>query len=98
MSWEELFREGLHLYQTGKYPEALTRLNLVSVLFTSLTPSDLRVQAIEKNNKQRLVFDSRAAVLDKLGRTKEALKDAKKVIDLEPGLWQVCRLQILGGY
>jgi len=34
------------------------------------------------------VYDSRAAVYEKLGRPRDALRDAKKVIDLAPDRWQ----------
>jgi hypothetical protein len=35
------------------------------------------------------IYDSRAAVYEKQGMTKEALLEAKKVIDLYPHSWQV---------
>lgn len=46
-------------------------------------------QAIDEVPDQKSFFDSRAAVFDKLDRTPDALKDAKKVIDLVPDSWQV---------
>ncbi len=33
--------------------------------------------------------DARAAVYQKLGKLKEALRDSKSVIDSQPGRWQV---------
>jgi hypothetical protein len=45
-------------------------------------------QAIERGGDNYLILDSRAAVLTKLGRTKEALQDAKRTIDLAPEGWQ----------
>jgi hypothetical protein len=35
------------------------------------------------------IYDSRAAVYEKQGMTKEALLEAKRVIDLYPNSWQV---------
>jgi len=45
-------------------------------------------QAIERGGDNYLILDSRAAVLMKLGKTKEALQDAKRTIDLAPEGWQ----------
>ena len=35
------------------------------------------------------VCDARAAVYQKMGKLKEALRDSKTVIDLQPARWQV---------
>ena len=41
------------------------------------------------NAEDSTILDSRAAVYEKLGRTKEALLDSKKTIELSPDKWQV---------
>lgn len=46
------------------------------------------LQAITKGGTASQLFDSRAAVHDKLGDLKAALEDARKVIDLTPHQWQ----------
>ena len=51
-------------------------------------------------NDEHVVHDSRAATLEKLGRVSDALKDAKKVIDMCPGSYKVgiigyCRIVCL---
>ncbi len=38
---------------------------------------------------EKKLYDSRAAVLEKLGRKVEALKDARTYINLAPNSWQV---------
>lgn len=39
-------------------------------------------------DQQYLVYDSRAAVYERLGKQKDSLRDAKKVIELAPNRWQ----------
>lgn len=48
---------------------------------------DHAFQAIELGDDQYIIYDSRAAVYEKLGMVKNALRDAKKVIDLAPDRW-----------
>ncbi|OSX67276.1 hypothetical protein POSPLADRAFT_1042521 [Postia placenta MAD-698-R-SB12] len=45
-------------------------------------------QAIVLGPNEFSIYDSRAAVFEKLGRVKDALRDSKKVIDLGPQRWQ----------
>ena len=40
------------------------------------------------------VCDARAAVYQKMGKLKEALRDSKTVIDAQPSRWQVCLLHL----
>lgn len=47
------------------------------------------VQAIRQKGNEKSIFDSRAAVFEKLDRTADALRDSKMVIDLVPSSWQV---------
>lgn len=47
------------------------------------------LQAVENGgDKECIIYDSRAAVLEKLGRLKDALKDARKAIEVAPEQWQ----------
>ena len=46
------------------------------------------LQAVRKGGTVSQLFDSRAAVHDKLGDVKAALDDARKVIDVAPHQWQ----------
>ncbi|THH03295.1 hypothetical protein EW145_g6373 [Phellinidium pouzarii] len=45
-------------------------------------------KAIQENDQEKSIYDSRAAVLEKLDRPLDALKDCKKVIDLAQNSWQ----------
>ena len=45
-------------------------------------------------NGEHIVYDSRAATLEKLGRISDALKDARKVIDMCPDSYKVGRLAL----
>jgi F-box/TPR repeat protein Pof3 len=45
-------------------------------------------QAIHLAPDQYILYDSRSAVYDRLGRPKDALRDAKQVITLAPDRWQ----------
>lgn len=72
MSWKEAFEKGIASFQDGKLPEALLYMN----------------QAIELQRDNFRIYDSRAAIHEKLGNLKAALLDSKKVIDLAPAQWQ----------
>ncbi|ESK90443.1 f-box domain protein [Moniliophthora roreri MCA 2997] len=49
----------------------------------------LMSQALENGgNQQHIVYDSRAAVYEKMGKIREALMDAKDAIRLAPARWQ----------
>ena len=47
-------------------------------------------KAITKGSNDRAVYDSRAAVLEKLGKPEDALKDCRMVIKIAPKSWTVC--------
>ncbi|KAF8967026.1 hypothetical protein BDZ97DRAFT_561623 [Flammula alnicola] len=67
------FQQGLTYYKAGNFKEALDQFN----------------KAIENGGQTNYtMFDTRAAVFSKLGETKEALKDAKKTIEVAPDRWQ----------
>ncbi|KAI6032950.1 hypothetical protein F5J12DRAFT_797692 [Pisolithus orientalis] len=72
MSWKEAFEKGIASFQGGELSEALLCMN----------------QAIELQGDNFRIYDSRAAIHEKLGNLKAALLDSKKVIDLAPTQWQ----------
>ncbi|KII89340.1 hypothetical protein PLICRDRAFT_29633 [Plicaturopsis crispa FD-325 SS-3] len=72
MSWSSIFSKGVSSFQISEIEQALSYFN----------------QAIELGANHYNVYDSRAAAYEKLGRPKEALLDAKKVIDLAPNKYQ----------
>ncbi|KAL5519717.1 hypothetical protein ACEPAG_1377 [Sanghuangporus baumii] len=72
MAPKDVLSRGIRLYQEGRYEEALKIFD----------------HAIHQNSKDKNLLDSRAAVLEKLDRLTDALKDSKKVIDLAPDSWQ----------
>lgn len=72
MSWKEVFENGVGCFRDGKLLEALPYMN----------------QAIELQRNDPRIYDSRAAIHEKLGNLKAALLDSKKVIDLAPAQWQ----------
>ena len=90
MSWQDPFKQGVALFQAGKYVKALSYLDKVQ----SIDPAtdgfiiEIHHQAIELEKGQYVLYDSRAAVYDKLNKPKEALRDAKTVITLAPDRWQ----------
>ncbi|KAG1829076.1 hypothetical protein EV424DRAFT_1317288 [Suillus variegatus] len=72
MSWKASFQQGVFNFRRNKHSEAL-------VLFD---------EAISLGCDSFIVYDSRAAVHEKLGNNKAALLDAKKVVDTAPDRWQ----------
>ncbi|KAH7888598.1 hypothetical protein F5I97DRAFT_722507 [Phlebopus sp. FC_14] len=72
MSWKNPFQEGVACFKRGSHSEALAHMD----------------QAITLQSDNFTIYDSRAAVHEKLGNTKAALLDSKKVIDLAPDRWQ----------
>ncbi|KAF9013221.1 hypothetical protein BDQ17DRAFT_1231550 [Cyathus striatus] len=73
MSWKVHFQNGVLCYKSGKHEDALNAFS----------------QALESGGEsQYIVYDSRAAVHEKLDNPKDALRDAKKAIDLAPEKWQ----------
>ncbi|KAI0778393.1 hypothetical protein BD413DRAFT_601160 [Trametes elegans] len=71
-SWKARFAEAVTHFRAGKYTEAL----------------DFFSQTLALDGDSSVVYDSRAAVYEKLGKFKEALLDAKRTIDLRPDRWQ----------
>jgi hypothetical protein len=54
--------------------------------------NSLFCQAIAKGSEERAVYDSRAAVLEKLGKPEDALKDCRMVIKIAPKSWTVSQV------
>ncbi|KAK0201820.1 hypothetical protein DFS33DRAFT_1350310 [Desarmillaria ectypa] len=72
-AWQAYFESGIVHFKKSKYQDAVQ-------LFT---------KAIDNGGDQQfLIFDSRAAAYGKLNNPVDALRDAKKVIDLAPTRWQ----------
>lgn len=72
MSWKGHFDQGVKAFRSSNLEDAL----------------DHFTKAIEAGGNHYSLYDSRAAVLEKLGRTKDALRDAKATIDAGPSQWQ----------
>ncbi|KAH9942935.1 hypothetical protein B0H21DRAFT_884393 [Amylocystis lapponica] len=71
-SWKAPYRQGILSFRANKLLDAL----------------DFFSQAIERGPHQFAIYDSRAAVYQRLAKPKDALRDAKHVIDLSPERWQ----------
>ncbi|KAI0344860.1 hypothetical protein BDW22DRAFT_1372282 [Trametopsis cervina] len=72
MDAKAAFNKGIVSFKTGRYEVSLDQFN----------------EAISLGLDEPTVYDSRALVFDKLGRTKEALFDARQAIHLNPSRWQ----------
>ncbi|TFK90790.1 hypothetical protein K466DRAFT_365375 [Polyporus arcularius HHB13444] len=70
--WKVPFKRGVSSFRAGNYEDAVARFS----------------EAIELGGDVCTVCDARAAVYQKLGKLKEALRDSKSVIDSQPGRWQ----------
>ncbi|OAX42277.1 hypothetical protein K503DRAFT_766924 [Rhizopogon vinicolor AM-OR11-026] len=72
MSWKASFQQGVSNFKRDNYLESLACFD----------------EAISLGCDTFIVYDSRAAVHEKLGNYKAALIDAKKVVDTAPDRWQ----------
>ncbi|KAG0706098.1 hypothetical protein DFH29DRAFT_1077240 [Suillus ampliporus] len=72
MSWKASFQQGVSNFKRNRYSEALAFFD----------------EAISLGCDSFTIYDSRAAVHEKLGNNKAALIDAKKVVDTAPDRWQ----------
>ncbi|KAM5533976.1 hypothetical protein V8D89_012401 [Ganoderma adspersum] len=70
--WKTPFKQGISNFRAGKPEDAITSFS----------------EALRLGGDTATVCDARAAVYQKQGKLKEALKDAKVVIDSQPGRWQ----------
>ncbi|OCH94700.1 hypothetical protein OBBRIDRAFT_831531 [Obba rivulosa] len=71
-SWKKTFQQGVQRFREGRLEDAV-------VSFTA---------AIDSEPGEYTLYDSRAAVYQRLGKLREALLDCKTVIDLAPARWQ----------
>ncbi|EMD41931.1 hypothetical protein CERSUDRAFT_120822 [Gelatoporia subvermispora B] len=71
-TWKKSFQQGVQSFREGRLEDALTS-------FTA---------AIASEPGEYTLYDSRAAVYQRLQRFREALLDSKNVIDLAPDRWQ----------
>lgn len=89
-SWKQLFQKGVAMFRAGQLDDALA-------LFTEVGHHGRLIhagaysanQALSLEANEYTLYDSRAAVKEKQGKTKDALRDCKRVIDLAPQRWQV---------
>ncbi|KAJ3556438.1 hypothetical protein NM688_g2027 [Phlebia brevispora] len=70
--WKDAFSKGIQCFRSEQYEQALAHFS----------------EAISLGGQDASVYDSRAAVYEKLGKKKEALLDSKQVIYLAPDLWK----------
>ncbi|KAL1951483.1 hypothetical protein VTO73DRAFT_632 [Trametes versicolor] len=66
------FARGVKLFRDGQYQDAV----------------DCFSEVLELGGDKFKIYDSRAAAYQKLDKLKDALRDAKAVIDLQPDRWQ----------
>lgn len=89
-SWKQLFQKGVAMFRAGQLDDALalfTEVGHHGRLIYAGAYSAYQALSLEAN--EYTLYDSRAAVNEKLGKTKDALRDCKRVIDLAPQRWQV---------
>ncbi|KAH9898190.1 hypothetical protein C8Q73DRAFT_390204 [Cubamyces lactineus] len=70
--WKAPFAKGVGHFRAGRYQEAIACFS----------------EALAMGGDGATIYDSRAAVYQKLGKLKDALNDAKAVIDLQPDHWK----------
>ncbi|KAI0801059.1 hypothetical protein C8Q74DRAFT_1214789 [Fomes fomentarius] len=70
--WKDPFKRGVQSFRRGNYEEAVASFS----------------KALELGGDDCTICDARAAVYEKIGKVKEALRDCKTVIDLQPTRWQ----------
>ncbi len=89
--WKTPFKQGISSFRAGKHEDAITSFSEVCFSFALCLylPFDPVFQALRLGGDVATICDARAAVYQKQGKLKEALKDAKAVIDSQPGRWQV---------
>lgn len=93
LSAEEAQQIGQQLYRTKKFHEAVPAFTAVSHASPSSVNQHLTSQAINRSDRASIsALDNRAATYIKLGDLQAALRDAKRMIDLEKSsatVWRV---------
>ncbi|KAG6915151.1 hypothetical protein DXG01_013046 [Tephrocybe rancida] len=74
MAWKPSFNSGISCFQELHLDEALNHFS--------------KALKFPGGDQQHIIYDSRAAVYEKIGKPKEALRDSKSVIKLAPDQWQ----------
>ena len=87
--WKDAFSKGIASFRSQQYEQALASFSEVSRNNFCKMHTLTIAQAISLGGNEASVYDSRAAVYEKLGKKKEALLDSKQVIYLAPDLWKV---------
>ena len=87
--WKDAFSKGIASFRGQQYEQALASFSEVSRSDSCKIRTLIIAQAISLGSNEASVYDSRAAVYEKLGKRKEALLDSKQVIYLAPDLWKV---------
>ncbi|KAK7056883.1 hypothetical protein VNI00_002600 [Paramarasmius palmivorus] len=73
MEWKADFKRAVVSFKQGRLEESLGLMN----------------KALQNGgDQQHVVYDSRAAIYEKMGKVREALMDAKSAIRLAPARWQ----------
>ncbi|KAG5648349.1 hypothetical protein DXG03_004921 [Asterophora parasitica] len=91
MAWKPQFTQGITSFKASRLDEALGHFTQASKSHRHHLPEyQPATQALEEvgGDKQHVIYDSRAAVYEKLGMPKEALRDAKSAIVLAQDQWQ----------
>ncbi|KAG8214102.1 hypothetical protein J3R82DRAFT_10861 [Butyriboletus roseoflavus] len=90
MAWQATFDKGVVCFKRGDLEGALIHMNQVrfNIRDIAVIPKSEFQQAAELQGGTFIIYDSRAAVHEKLGNLKAALLDSKRVIDLAPDRWQ----------
>jgi tetratricopeptide (TPR) repeat protein len=88
MTYRSWFDQGVVAFRERRFEDALAMFDKVSLPrnLPGVTGHHYPVasQVIELGGTLPILYDSRSAVLEKLGRYGDALKDAKKAIDISP--------------
>ncbi|KAG6868975.1 hypothetical protein C0993_006497 [Termitomyces sp. T159_Od127] len=90
MAWKPSFNQGITSFKELCLDEALNHFSKASQTSSSRRQVSTDFQALKctGGDQQHVIYDSRAAVHEKLGMHKEALRDARAVIKLAPDQWQ----------
>lgn len=78
-SWKQLFQKGVAMFRAGQLDDALalfTEVGHHGRLIYAGAYSAYQALSLEAN--EYTLYDSRAAVNEKLGKTKDALRDCKR--------------------
>lgn len=93
LSAEEAQKIGQRLYRTKRYQEALPAFTAVCCDSHPFDTQALTLQAINRSDRASTgALDNRAATYTKLGDLQAALRDAKRMIDVDKSAATVWRV------